>query len=158
MVKVHPFLWFDTQAEEAAELYCSIFPESRVLDVTRYGEGGRGPVGTAMTVSFQLAGQQVTALNGGPHYELTEAFSFHVSCESQEEVDAYWSKLLAGGGEEGQCGWLKDRFGLSWQIIPERLSELLQDGDREKASRVLQTMFGQKKIDVGALEAAYSGG
>lgn len=157
MVKVHPFLWFDTQAEEAANFYCSVFPDSRVLEVSRYGEGSPFPEGTAMTVSFEIVGQQVTALNGGPHFKLDEAFSLHVSCESQEEVDEYWTKLIAGGGEESQCGWLKDRFGLSWQIIPNRLSELLQDDDSEKAGRVLQTMLGQKKIDVPALELAYNG-
>ncbi len=153
MNKITPFLWFDNQAEEAAKFYTSIFKNSRITDVTRYGEGGPGPAGTAMTVAFDLEGQHFTALNGGPEYKFTEAVSFYVDCNSQQEVDYFWQKL-SEGGEEGPCGWLKDRFGLSWQIVPSALTKLLSDPDPEKAGRVMQAMLKMSKIDVAALERA----
>src|SRR5438445_1060721 len=137
MLKITPFLWFDDNAEEAMRFYVSIFPDSKILSVSRYGEGGPGPAGTVMTGTFQLQGQEVMALNGGPHFKFTEAISFFVSCETQDEVDALWEKLT-DGGEEVQCGWLKDRFGLSWQIVPTALGEMLGDKDPEKAGRVMQ--------------------
>jgi predicted 3-demethylubiquinone-9 3-methyltransferase (glyoxalase superfamily) len=154
--KITPFLWFDGKAEEAAQHYTSIFKNSRILSTSRYGEGGPGPQGTVMTVAFKLEGQTFIALNGGPQYTFTEAVSFMVNCESQEEVDAYWSQLSAGG-EEGPCGWLKDKFGLSWQIIPSALPRLLQDPDPRKAQRVMEAMLRMKKIDIAGLERAYRG-
>jgi predicted 3-demethylubiquinone-9 3-methyltransferase (glyoxalase superfamily) len=153
MNEITPFLWFDTEAEEAARLYTSVFPNSRILDVSRYGSAGPRPEGMAMTVTFELEGTKFVALNGGPQYTFTEAVSFQVSCASQEEVDRFWS-TLSEGGEEGPCGWLKDRFGLSWQIVPTRLPELLGDPDREKAQRVMQAMLQMKKIEIGELERA----
>jgi predicted 3-demethylubiquinone-9 3-methyltransferase (glyoxalase superfamily) len=153
MSSITPFLWFDTEAEEAAEFYTSVFPSSRILEVSRYGEGGPGPAGTVMTVSFELDGLEFVALNGGPQYSFTEAISLQVSCRDQDEVDAYWSKL-SDGGEEGPCGWLKDRFGLSWQIVPTRLPELLGDPDREKAQRAMQAMLSMRKIEIAELERA----
>jgi predicted 3-demethylubiquinone-9 3-methyltransferase (glyoxalase superfamily) len=162
MQKVTPFLWFDDKAEEAAEFYVSVFNgprpgshdgDSKVLGVTRYGEAGPGTPGSAMTVSFLLEGLEFTALNAGPHFTFTEAISFHVSCEDQDEVDYFW-KALTDGGEESECGWLKDRYGLSWQIIPTALSELLGDRDPEKAQRVMRAMLQMQKIDVAALEEA----
>lgn len=153
MGKVTPFLWFDTQAEEAAALYTSLLPNSRIVDVTRYGAAGPGPEGAAMTVSFDLDGLRFVALNGGPAFSFTEAVSLQVDCATQDEVDRYWSTLTEGG-EEGQCGWLKDRFGLSWQIVPSRLPELLTDPDREKSQRVMQAMLQMKKIEIAGLEAA----
>ena len=157
MPKITPFLWFDDQAEEAAELYTSIFDNSRILNVAHYGEAGPGEPGSVMTVHFELDGQRVTALNGGPTYRFTEAFSFAVDCETQEEVDELWSKLTADGGEEGPCGWLKDRFGLSWQIVPTALPRLLSDPDRQKAGRVMQAMLQMKKIEIAELERAATG-
>jgi predicted 3-demethylubiquinone-9 3-methyltransferase (glyoxalase superfamily) len=154
--KITPFLWFDNQAEEAANFYVSIFKNSEILGLSRYGEAGPGEAGTVMVADFKLDGQHVIALNGGPHYKLTEAFSFQIDCESQEEVDYYWDNLLAGGGEPSQCGWLKDKFGLSWQVVPRRLMELLGDSDSEKASRVMQAMLQMVKIDIPKLEEAYS--
>jgi predicted 3-demethylubiquinone-9 3-methyltransferase (glyoxalase superfamily) len=154
MPKITPFLWFDTQAEEAAEFYASIFPDSRVLEVARYGEAGPGPAGSAMTVRFELDGQEFLALNGGPEFRFTEAVSFLVSCASQEEVDWYWERL-SEGGEERVCGWLRDRYGLSWQVVPAILSELLTDPDREKADRVMQAMLRMTKIDITGLQEAY---
>jgi predicted 3-demethylubiquinone-9 3-methyltransferase (glyoxalase superfamily) len=153
MSSITPFLWFDTEAEEAAEFYTSVFPSSRILEVSRYGEGAPGPAGTVMTVSFELDGLEFVALNGGPQYSFTEAISLQVSCRDQDEVDAYWSKL-SDGGEEGPCGWLKDRFGLSWQIVPTRLPELLGDPDREKAQRAMQAMLSMRKIEIAELERA----
>jgi len=162
MQKLTPYLWFDDKAEEAAEFYVSVFngprpgsdgDESKVLGVTRYGEAGPGEPGTAMTVSFVLEGLEFTALNAGPHFQFTEAISFHVSCETQDEVDYLW-KALTDGGEESQCGWLKDRYGLSWQIIPTALHQLLSDPDPAKAQRVMQAMLQMQKIDVAALEEA----
>ena len=153
MQKITPCLWFDTEGEDAATFYTSIFPNSRITDVARYGSAGPRPEGTVMTVSFELDGLKFVALNGGPQFTFNEAVSFQVLCESQDEVDAYWSKL-SEGGEEGPCGWLKDKFGLSWQIVPTRLPELLEDRDREKSQRVMAAMLEMRKIDVEALERA----
>ena len=156
MQKIVPCLWFDTEGEAAAELYTSVFPNSKVLDVSRYGEAGPRPAGTVMTVSFELNGDEFLALNGGPQYTFSEAVSFQVMCESQEEVDHYWSKL-GEGGEHGPCGWLKDRFGLSWQIVPTRLAELLGDPDRERAHRAMAAMMKMGKLDIAELEKAAEG-
>jgi predicted 3-demethylubiquinone-9 3-methyltransferase (glyoxalase superfamily) len=152
--KITPFLWFDSDAEEAANLYVSIFKNSKILEVARYGASGPGPKGSVMTIKFQLEGQQLIALNGGPHYKLTEAFSLAVDCESQQEVDDLWTKLIAGGGAPSQCGWLKDRFGLSWQIVPSILPTLLMDKDPGKSSRVMQAMLRMTKIDIATLKQA----
>jgi predicted 3-demethylubiquinone-9 3-methyltransferase (glyoxalase superfamily) len=154
MSKVHPFLWFDTQAEEAANLYCSIFPNSKITKVARNTEAAPGPTGGVLTVEFELDGTKVIALNGGPHFKFTEAFSFTIDCETQAEVDRYWDALLEGGGAPSQCGWLKDRFGLSWQVVPTVLPKLLTDPDRAKANRVMAAMMKMVKIDIAALEAA----
>ena len=151
--KITPFLWFDSQAEEAASFYTSIFPNSKVGRVLRYGEVGPGPAGTTMTVEFQLEGQSLVALNGGPHFKFTEAISFVVNCETQEEVDRYWEKLSEGGAPD-KCGWLKDKFGLSWQIVPTVLMELLSDRDPNKSQRVMQAMLKMKKLDIRALKEA----
>jgi predicted 3-demethylubiquinone-9 3-methyltransferase (glyoxalase superfamily) len=155
MTEITPCLWFDTEGEEAAKLYTSVFPNSKILDISRYGSAGPRPEGTVMTVSFELDGQKFLALNGGPEFTFSEAISFQVSCKTQDEVDAFWSKL-SEGGEEGPCGWLKDKFGLSWQIVPTALPELLGDPDREKAQRVMASMLKMKKIDIGELERAAS--
>jgi predicted 3-demethylubiquinone-9 3-methyltransferase (glyoxalase superfamily) len=158
MKKITPFLWFDNQAEEAAKFYTSIFKNSKILSVARYGEKGAVAsgqrAGSAMTVSFRLDGQEFTALNGGPYFKFTEAVSFVVDCKTQEEVDEYWEKLTEGG-EEGQCGWLKDKYGLSWQIVPAVLVEMLQDKDPKKAERVMEAMLKMKKIDINILNQAY---
>ena len=151
MPKITPWLWFDTEGEEAARFYTSVFPNSRITDVSRYGSAGPRPEGTVMTVSFELDGQEFVALNGGPEHTFTEAISFQVDCETQADVDTFWSKL-SEGGEEGPCGWLKDRFGVSWQIVPRALPELLGDADRERSQRVMQAMLKMKKIDIDALE------
>ena len=156
MSKITPCLWFDTEGEQAAELYTSVFPNSRILDVARYGEAGPRDAGTVMTVSFELDGQKFVALNGGPGYSFTEAISFQIDCASQEEVDHYWSRL-SEGGEEGPCGWLKDRYGLSWQVVPQRLQELLADPDRERSQRAMAAMLKMGKLDIAALEAAADG-
>ena len=153
MHEITPCLWFDTEGEEAAKLYTSVFGNSKILEVSRYGEAGPRPAGTVMTVSFELDGQTFVAVNGGPQFTFDEAISFQVSCETQEEVDAFWSKL-SEGGEEGPCGWLKDKFGLSWQIVPTRLIELLQDPDREKSQRAMEAMLNMKKIEIAELERA----
>ena len=160
MQKLTPFLWFDDKAEEAAEFYVEVFngrpgssEESKILGVSRYGEAGPGKPGTAMTASFVLEGLEFTALNGGPEFAFTEATSFHVSCESQDEVDHFW-KALTDGGEESQCGWLKDRYGLSWQIIPTALHELLGDPDPGRAGRVMKAMLQMQKIDIAELQRA----
>ena len=153
--KIKTFLWFDDQAQEAAEFYVSLFDNSRIVDMPRYGEAGPGEPGSVMVVVFELAGQQYVALNGGPHFTFNEAISLQVYCESQEEVDTLWEKLTADGGEAGDCGWLKDKYGLSWQIVPERLFELIKDPDPAKAAAVTQAMLQMKKIDLPALEAAY---
>ncbi len=153
MHEITPCLWFDTEGEEAATFYTSVFPNSRIVEVARYGSAGPRPEGTVMTVLFDLDGQRFLALNGGPEFTFSEAISFQVSCKTQEEVDAYWSKL-SEGGEEGPCGWLKDKFGLSWQIVPKVLVELLGDPDREKSQRVMAAMLKMKKIEIDALERA----
>jgi predicted 3-demethylubiquinone-9 3-methyltransferase (glyoxalase superfamily) len=151
--RITPFLWYDTQAEEAASFYVSVFKNSKVTRVTRYGDAGPGAKGTAMTVEFELDGQPFIALNGGPQFTFTEAVSFSVACRTQAEVDEYWDKLSAGG-EPGPCGWLKDKYGVSWQINPTILGELLSDPDREKSKRVMQAMLKMKKIDIEALKRA----
>jgi predicted 3-demethylubiquinone-9 3-methyltransferase (glyoxalase superfamily) len=152
--KITTFLWFDKEAEEAANHYISIFGNSKIVSVSRYGDAGPGPKGTAMTVTFQLEGQQFIALNGGPHFKFTEAISLLVNCETQKEVDELWSRLSAGGAES-QCGWLKDKFGLSWQIIPTALFRLMQDPDPARSKRVMEAMLQMKKIDIAGLEQAY---
>ena len=154
MQKISPFLWFDSQAEEAANFYVSIFKNSRIRKITRYGEAGPGPKGSAMTVDFELGGQQFIALNGGPHFKFTEAISFSVACKTQEEVDEFWEKL-SQGGEKGQCGWLKDKYGLSWQVNPTVLGELLSDPDPAKSKRVMEAMLKMQKIDIKRLRQAY---
>jgi predicted 3-demethylubiquinone-9 3-methyltransferase (glyoxalase superfamily) len=157
MQKITPFLWFDNQAEEAMNFYMSIFKNSKAGAVSRYGEAGPGPKGSVMVASFELDGMQFTALNGGPHFKFTEAISLYVNCEDQAEVDYYWNKLIEGGGAPSQCGWLKDKFGLSWQIVPSALPRLLGDPDGAKAGRVMQAMLQMQKIDVAKLEAAAKG-
>jgi predicted 3-demethylubiquinone-9 3-methyltransferase (glyoxalase superfamily) len=153
MHEITPCLWFDTEGEEAASFYTSVFPNSRIVDVARYGSAGPRAEGTVMTVSFELDGQSFVALNGGPDFTFNEAISFQVSCKTQDEVDTFWS-ALSEGGEEGPCGWLKDKFGVSWQIVPTVLPELLADPDREKAQRVMQAMLTMKKIEIDALDQA----
>lgn len=155
--RITPFLWFDTQAEEAANFYCSIFKNSKVGQVVRYGETGPGPKGSVMIVTFELEGQQFTALNGGPRFKFDEAISFVVNCETQEEIDHYWQKLTADGGEEVQCGWLKDKFGLSWQVVPTIIGELMGSGDAEKSGRVMQAILQMKKLDIQTMKDAYEG-
>ena len=154
MQKITPFLWFDTNAEEAVNFYTSIFKDSKIVSVSRYGEAGPGQSGAVMTATFTLQGQEFMALNGGPHFKFTEAISFFVNCETQEEVDELWEKL-SEGGEESQCGWLKDKFGVSWQIVPTALGELLGDEDTEKSKRVMEAMLQMHKIDVEKLKQAY---
>lgn len=152
--KITPFLWFDGNAEEAANFYVSIFKNSKVRSVARYGKAGPGPEGTVMTVTFQLEGQEFIALNGGPQFKFTEAISLLVNCDHQAEVDELWSKLTAGGGEEGPCGWLKDKYGLSL-IVPSAFFKMMQDKDPEKVNRVMQAMLQMKKMDIAGLERAY---
>lgn len=147
-------LWYDTNAEEAVKLYTSIFKDSKVGQTTHYGQGSPMPAGTVMTVQFELDGKEFIALNGGPHYKFTEAISLVVNCDTQKEVDEYWAALSAGG-EEGPCGWLKDRFGVSWQVVPRTLIQMLGGPDRERSSRVTQAMFQMKKLDIAKLEQAY---
>ena len=157
MKKISPFLWFDNQAEEAMNFYVSIFKNSKIVSVSRYGDQGPDPKGTVMTATFELNGQEFMALNGGPqHFGFSEAISFFVNCESQEEVDTLWSKL-SEGGEEGPCGWLKDKYGLWWQIVPTVLGELLGDKDPAKAGQVMQAMLKMHKLDIAALRQAYEG-
>lgn len=156
MQKITPFLWFDNQAEEAMRFYVSIFRNSKAGRILRYGDAGPGPKGSVMIASFELDGQQFTALNGGPHFKFTEAVSFVVHCETQAEVDDYWDKLSAGGATQ-QCGWLKDKFGLSWQIVPTALIELINDPDPEKSRRVTEAMLQMTKIDIATLRRAYAG-
>jgi len=152
--KIKPFLWFDTQAEEAAKFYCSIFKNSRILQVQRYPEGGPAPAGSVMIVSFELEGLQFVGLNAGPIFKFTEAISFAVTTETQEETDYLWNKLTADGGKESDCGWLKDKFGLSWQVTPRQLTDLLSDPDKHKAARVMGAMMTMQKIDISTLERA----
>lgn len=154
---ITPFLWFNNQAEDAAHFYTSIFKNSKILSVSRYGDAGPGPKGSVMVVSFQLAGQEFTALNGGPQFTFSEAVSFVVNCENQQEIDEYWSKLTSGGGQESLCGWLKDKFGFSWQIVPVQMGKLMTHKDPQKANRVMQALLKMKKIDIGTLEAAAEG-
>jgi len=158
MQKITPFLWFDDKAEEAVNAYISIFPNSKIDSVARYGEEGAAatgrPKGSVMTVNFQLDGQAFIALNGGPHFKFTEAISFTVNCKTQEEVDAFWEKLSAGG-EKGRCGWLKDKYGLSWQIVPTVLGELMADKDPKKSSKVMEAMLKMDKLDIKALKQAH---
>ena len=161
MQKITPFLWFDSNAEEAVNFYVSIFKNSKLGKVTRYNEAsskaaGR-PEGSVMTMAFELEGQNFTAINGGPHFKFTEAISFVVDCETQEEVDYFWNKLTADGGQESQCAWLKDKYGLSWQIVPRVLMEMLGDKDPQKAQRVMEAMLQMKKIDIATLQRAYDG-
>jgi predicted 3-demethylubiquinone-9 3-methyltransferase (glyoxalase superfamily) len=157
MPKIVPFLWFDGKAEEAMKFYASIFKNSKIGDVTRYGKAGPGPEGTVMSATFELEGQTFYALNGGPHFTFTPAISFFVNCETQQEVDELWEKL-SEGGQIQQCGWLQDKFGLSWQIIPTILGKLLRDKDAAKAQRVMQAMLQMKKIDIARLKQAYDQG
>ena len=153
MQKITPCLWFDTEGEAAARFYTSVFPNSRIVDVAYYGAAGPRPEGTVMTVTFELDGQRFLALNGGPEFKFNEAISFQVDCATQEEVDRFWSRL-SEGGEEGPCGWLKDKFGVSWQIIPTVLSRLVADPDREKSQRVMRAMLAMKKLQIDELERA----
>lgn len=157
MPRITPNLWFDTQAQEAAEFYVSVFPNSKVTDITYYGEAGPGPAGTVLTVAFELDGQPFVGINGGPHFTFDEAVSFEIACQDQDEVDSYWEKLLAGGGEESQCGWLKDRYGLSWQVVPVGMVEILNGPDQERADRAMTAMLGMVKLDLAALQAAADG-
>jgi predicted 3-demethylubiquinone-9 3-methyltransferase (glyoxalase superfamily) len=154
MKRITPFLWFDGKAEEAMNFYVSVFKNSKIGSVTRYGEGGPGPKGSVMTATFELDGQEFMALNGGPEFKFTEAISFYVNVETQEEVDELWEKL-SNGGQQGQCGWLKDKFGLSWQVVPSILGKLLRDKDAEKSKRVVKAMLQMRKIDIKKLKLAY---
>jgi predicted 3-demethylubiquinone-9 3-methyltransferase (glyoxalase superfamily) len=156
MQKITPFLWFDNKAEEAANFYVSIFKNSKILNIARYGEAGPGPKGSVMMVTFQIEGQEFMALNGGPQYTFTPAISLFVHCETQAEVDGLWTKLTAGG-KEVQCAWLQDKYGVSWQIVPETLLELMQDKDRVKSQRVFKAMLQMTKIDIEGLKRAYRG-
>ncbi|MGQ0823571.1 MAG: VOC family protein [Actinomycetota bacterium] len=156
MPRITPNLWFDTQGEEAAEFYVSVFPNSKITNVTHYTDAGPGPVGSVPTVDFVLDGQELTAINGGPDFTFNEAISLLINCEDQDEVDYYWAKPTEGG-EEVQCGWLKDKYGLAWQIVPEGMPELLNDSEKGRATRAMQAMLGMKKLDIGALQAAADG-
>jgi predicted 3-demethylubiquinone-9 3-methyltransferase (glyoxalase superfamily) len=160
--KITPCLWFDNQAEEAVEFYTAIFRNSKVVNISRYGEAGQEvhgrPAGTVLLVTFELDGQSFTALNGGPAFKFNEAISFQINCETQEEVDHYWEKLSEGGDEKAQqCGWLKDKYGVSWQVVPRALIEMLNDPDSEKSGRVMEAMMKMKKINTGELKRAYTG-
>jgi predicted 3-demethylubiquinone-9 3-methyltransferase (glyoxalase superfamily) len=157
MQKINACLWFDNQAEEAAEYYVSVFDNAKITGISRFGEGAPGPAGQAMVVVFDLEGQKFQALNGGPAFSFTEAVSFVIDCSSQDEVDRYWN-ALADGGSEGQCGWLKDRYGVSWQIVPSALGGLLGGPDSAGAQRAMQAMLGMKKLDIAELQKAYDGG
>ena len=156
MKGITPFLWFDNQAEEAANLYVSLFPNSKIHGVTRHGEAGPGEPGSVMTVDFELDGRPFVALNGGPQFQFTEAISFLINCENQDEVDELWEKL-SDGGEKGPCGWLKDRYGVSWQVVPTLLEEYIRDPDPEKSQRVMQAMMQMGKIEIEPLKRAYEG-
>ncbi|MEU1280818.1 VOC family protein [Streptomyces sp. NPDC005805] len=158
MPRITPNLWFDTQGKEAAEFYVSVFPNSKITNVSYYGEAGPRPAGTVLTVDFVLDGEPFTAINGGPEFTFDEAVSFLIDCADQEEVDHYWSKLTEGGGQEGPCGWVKDRYGLSWQVVPAVLGELLEDPDPARAQRAMTAMLGMSKLDVAALRAAADAG
>jgi predicted 3-demethylubiquinone-9 3-methyltransferase (glyoxalase superfamily) len=154
--QIVPNLWFDGQAEQAAEFYCTVFPDSRILSVTRYPEGAPGPTGTVMTVEFELDGNRFVGINGGPQFTFDEAVSFAITCDGQEEVDRYWERLT-DGGQESMCGWLKDRFGVSWQVVPAGMDDVLNDPDPERGRRAMQAMLGMRKLDVAALRAAADG-
>jgi predicted 3-demethylubiquinone-9 3-methyltransferase (glyoxalase superfamily) len=156
MPKITPFLWFDTQAEEAARFYTSVFNNSKITKITRYGDAGPGPKGSVLTVVFELDGQEFVALNGGPEFQFTEAISFAVDCKTQTEIDEYWSKLTADGGAESMCGWLKDKYGLSWQIVPSVVSEMLTAPDPARSNRVMQALLKMKKLDIETLKKAYA--
>jgi predicted 3-demethylubiquinone-9 3-methyltransferase (glyoxalase superfamily) len=156
MPKITPNLWFDTEAEEAANYYISVFKNSRIVNVARYTEAGPREAGTVMTVEFELDGQSFVGINGGPEFKFDEAVSFQITCETQDDVDYYWDKLTEGG-EEGPCGWLKDRFGLSWQVVPTGMEELFSDPDPTRAERAMKAMFGMKKLDIAALRSAADG-
>jgi predicted 3-demethylubiquinone-9 3-methyltransferase (glyoxalase superfamily) len=157
MTNIIPSLWFDTQALEAAEFYCSIFPQSKITSVARYTEAGPGEPGTVLSVDFELDGKPVNAINGGPIFQFSEATSLIVECKDQAEIDRYWDALLAGGGEESQCGWLKDKYGFSWQIVPEGMGDFFASNDEAAITRAMKAMFEMKKIDVAALDAAAKG-
>jgi predicted 3-demethylubiquinone-9 3-methyltransferase (glyoxalase superfamily) len=157
MQKITPFLWFDNQAEEAARFYVSLFKNSSIGQISRYGEAGPGPKGQVMVIAFELDGVKFTALNGGPVFKLTEAFSLQVDCQDQAEIDRLWERLTADGGEPSRCGWLKDRFGLSWQIVPAKMGQLIGGADPAKASRAVQAMMQMGKLDIAALERAREG-
>jgi predicted 3-demethylubiquinone-9 3-methyltransferase (glyoxalase superfamily) len=154
--KIKPNLWFDTEAEEAAGFYTSVFENSRVVNVTRYTEAGPRPAGMVMTVEFELDGQRFVAINGGPEFQFDEAVSFEIDCETQDEIDYYWERL-SEGGSEGPCGWLKDKYGLSWQVVPTGMEELFADPDPERARRAMQAMLGMRKLDIAALRGAADG-
>jgi predicted 3-demethylubiquinone-9 3-methyltransferase (glyoxalase superfamily) len=157
MTQITPFLWFDDQAEEAVEFYLSVFPNSRILDIARHGDAGPGPPGSVMTIRFELDGHEFVALNGGPaHYDFDESISFVIDCASEDEVDHFW-EALTDGGEEIACGWLKDRYGLRWQVVPSELPSLLGDPDPARASRAMQAMLTMKKLDMTAMKAAADG-
>ncbi|HWA90369.1 MAG TPA: VOC family protein [Rhizomicrobium sp.] len=155
--KITPCLWFDTEAESAAKFYCSVFENSRITDTSCYGDAGPRPKGSVLTVAFELNGQPFTALNAGPQFKFSEAISFQIYCDGQEEVDHYWNGLIAGGGAESMCGWLKDRYGLSWQVVPNRLIELMAGPDPDKAKRAMQAMMTMRKIDIAKIEEAVRG-
>jgi predicted 3-demethylubiquinone-9 3-methyltransferase (glyoxalase superfamily) len=155
MQQITPFLWFDKEAEEAAKFYCSIFEKSKILGITRHLEGGGATKADVLTVQFRLGDQEYVALNGGPQFKFTEATSLMIHCKDQKEVDYYWDKLLAGGGQESACGWLKDKYGLSWQVTPTILLEMISDKDRKKAQRAFSAMLQMRKIDIGKLKEAY---
>jgi predicted 3-demethylubiquinone-9 3-methyltransferase (glyoxalase superfamily) len=155
--KITPYLWFDGNAEEAANFYLSVFPDAEITDISRYGEGAPMPAGTALVVMFRLFGQQFGAINAGPEFKFTEAVSFSIDCKDQDEVDYFWNALTADGGQESQCGWLKDKFGLSWQVVPSALGALMTDPDPAKASRVTQALMQMGKIEIAQLEAARDG-
>ncbi|GAA4485876.1 VOC family protein [Rhodococcus olei] len=157
MQKITPCLWFDSQAEEAANFYTSVFKDSSIGEISRYGEGMPKPAGTAMTVAFTLNGQDFTALNGGPEFAFTEAISFQIDCADQAEVDEYWAALTADGGQESQCGWLKDKFGMSWQIVPSALPGIIGGPDPAGAQRAVAAMMQMRKLDIGVLQKAYDG-
>ncbi|HEU4801885.1 MAG TPA: VOC family protein [Solirubrobacterales bacterium] len=155
--KITPSLWFDMNAEEAANFYVDLFDDARILDVTRYPEGTPGPAGEVMTVEWELNGQKFVGINGGPQFQFSEAVSFMISCKDQDEVDYYWDRLTADGGKEGQCGWLTDRFGLAWQVVPEGMDEVFNDPDPAKAERSMAAMMKMKKLDIAELRAAAEG-
>ena len=154
--KITPCLWFDKQAEDAVKFYTSVFKDSKILRTSHYGEGMPGPAGTVMTISFLLQGQEFTALNGGPDFKFNEAVSLVVKCETQEEIDMFWEKLSADGGQKVECGWLKDKFGLSWQVVPAALDKMVSDSDPERSQKVMQELLRMKKLDIKTLEQAYN--